>query len=161
MPILTWSIQPLVRGLHQNSTRTASPSSCWVMEIIKMKMTYMEETQQNQSKAMFLSRLSRRAKSKKAGCHLKPDFLSPMVNTVTSCIYIIKGIGNVGKHLFCSVVLWYQLAMRATVDNTSKLSKSDVKLNTDPNDNNRGLWKIKNKHDDKIILFYFHNNRIK
>ena len=37
--------------------------------------------------------------------NLKPDLLSPMLNTVTSCIYIIKGIGNVDKHLFCSVVL--------------------------------------------------------
>ena len=45
---------------------------------------------------------------------------------------IIEGIGDIGKRLFCSALLRYQLAMGARVDDTSKLSKTNIKCNTEP-----------------------------
>ena len=47
-------------------------------------------------------------------------------------MHIIEGIGDIGKRLFCSAVLRYQLAMGAQVDNTAKLSKTNIKCNSEP-----------------------------
>ena len=45
---------------------------------------------------------------------------------------IIEGIGDIGKRLFCSALLRYQLSMGARVDDTSKLSKTNIKCNSEP-----------------------------
>ena len=47
-------------------------------------------------------------------------------------MHIIEGIGDIGKRLFCSAVLRYQLAMGARVDDTAKLSKTNIKCNSEP-----------------------------
>ena len=47
-------------------------------------------------------------------------------------MYFIEDLGDVGKHLSCAAVLQYQLAMGARrVNDTSKLSKNNVKHNSD------------------------------
>ena len=45
---------------------------------------------------------------------------------------IIEGIGDIGKRLFCSALLRYQLSMGARVDDTSKLFKTNIKCNSEP-----------------------------
>ena len=47
-------------------------------------------------------------------------------------MHIIEGIGDIGKRLFCSAVLRYQLAMGARVDDTAKLVKTNIKCNSEP-----------------------------
>ena len=47
-------------------------------------------------------------------------------------MHIIEGVGDIGKRLFCSAVLRYQLAMGARVDDTAKLSKTNIKCNSEP-----------------------------
>ena len=48
-------------------------------------------------------------------------------------MYFIEDLGDVGKHLSCAAVLQYQLAMGARrVNDTSKLSKNNVKHKSDP-----------------------------
>ena len=47
-------------------------------------------------------------------------------------MHIIEGVGDIGKQLFCSAVLRYPLAMGARVDDTAKLSKTNIKCNSEP-----------------------------
>ena len=47
-------------------------------------------------------------------------------------MHIIDGVGDIGKRLFCSALLRYQLAMGARVDDTAKLSKTNIKCNSEP-----------------------------
>ena len=47
-------------------------------------------------------------------------------------MHIIEGVDHIGKRLFCSTVLRYQLAMGARVDDTAKLSKTNIKCNSEP-----------------------------
>ena len=45
---------------------------------------------------------------------------------------ILEQSDNVANRLFCSAVYRYQLAMGARIDDTFKLSKRNIKANTDP-----------------------------
>ena len=47
-------------------------------------------------------------------------------------MHIIEGVDHIGKRLFCSALLRYQLAMGARVDDTAKLSKTNIKCNSEP-----------------------------
>ena len=66
---------------------------------------------------------------KGAASQARSPFTDPEYRRI---MHIIEGIGDIGKRLFCSAVLRYQLAMGARVDDTAKLSKTNIKCNSEP-----------------------------
>ena len=77
---------------------------------------------------------------------------------------ILEQSDNVAKRLFCSAVYRYQLAMGARIDDTSKLSKRNIKANTDPTLESLSLvtklcWSknVMDEQDGTFIIIYFYS----
>ena len=157
MPILKESIQQLVGHLPRPNTRRVFLNLCWT--IIRKYLfvflflsflfsisyysflfhfherRYQEDRRRgNPTRSKRITLLIKAIKKsevqgKGKASEARSPFTDPEYRRI---MHIIEGIGDIGKRLFCSALLRYQLAMGARVDDTAKLSKTNIKCNSEP-----------------------------
>ena len=159
MPILKESIQQLVGHLPPPNTRRASLNSCWTITrkylflflfyLFLFSISYFilfflfhfhqrryqeDQRRGNPTRSKRITTLIKAIKKaevqgKGKASEARSPFTDPEYRRI---MHIIEGVGDIGKRLFCSAVLRYQLAMGARVDDTAKLSKTNIKCNSEP-----------------------------
>ena len=160
MRILKESIQQLVGHLPRPNTRRASLNSCWTIIRTYMFVSFLilfvsffyflfysfflfhfhqrsyqeDQRRGNPTRSKRITTLIKAIKKaevqgKGKASEARSPFTDPEYRRI---MHIIEGVGDIGKRLFCSAVLRYQLAMGARVDDTAKLSKTNIKCNSEP-----------------------------